>query len=312
MTPTILIVDEGTGDARALGDLVRDLGRVVVAGGRESALAQVDLQEPDLVLVDGRGPGGDRDEIRRRLRAGSGTKGSSVIFVIGADSEPVEAGDLGAVDYITTPFNPALVRARVRNHLALARALADLRAANEALQRMEATDPLTGLANRRRLIEVGAQELLRAQRTPQSAGLLCALMVDIDQFKTVNEAHGHPAGDAVIQAVARACSQGVRAIDLVGRLGDDEFAVVAPMTDGRGGAELAERLRERVAAAPVPWGAGPPISVTVSVGVAQGTAKTRSFDSLLSAAEQALRRAKGAGRNRVAATIYGATDELPT
>jgi len=310
--PTILIVDDVVENVRILKNLVQDLARVVFAKDGENALAQAELHKPDLVLLDVMMPGIDGYEICRRLKAQDRTKDTAIIFITGADAEADEAAGLGlgAIDYITKPFAPALVRARVQNHLQLVRALDDLRVANEALQRMAVTDSLTGLANRRRLIEVGTQELLRAQRSPKAAGLMCALMIDIDHFKQVNDTHGHPAGDAVIQAIARTCMQAVRAIDTVGRLGGEEFAVVVPMTDCKGGVELAERLRERVEAASIPWDDGKSLRVTISVGVAQGTAKTRSFDALLSAADQALYRAKNAGRNRVAATIYGATEEV--
>lgn len=310
MRPTILIVDDNLDNLHLLEALVQDLGHVISATDGESALVLAGSHHPDLVLLDVRMPGIDGHETCRRLKAGEATRDTSVIFVTGADGEADEAAGLacGAIDYITKPFAPALVRARVQNHLALMRAVEDLRIANESLERMAITDSLTGLVNRRRLIEVGTQELQRAQRSPNAAGLLCALMIDIDHFKDVNDRHGHPAGDALIQAIARTCAEEVRAIDTVGRLGGEEFAVVAPMTDCKGAVELAERLRERVQALSVPW-EGHELRVTISVGVAQGTAKTRGFDALLSAADQALYRAKNAGRNRVAATIYGATGE---
>ena len=175
------------------------------------------------------------------------------------------------------------------------------------LERVAVTDPLTGLANRRRLIDAGEGELLRAQR---AQSLLCVLMLDIDHFRRINDTHGHDAGDAVIKAVAQACAQTVRALDTLARLDGGRFAIVAPMTDCKGAVELGERLRERVEATAVERG-GTGLRATLSVGVAQGTPKSRNFDTLLIAAEQALRRAKRAGRNRVAATIYAAPEERP-
>lgn len=188
----------------------------------------------------------------------------------------------------------------------LARVCGELREAIEALRRMEATDALTGLANRRQLEETGARELARVQR---AAGLLCVLVADIDRLEEINETHGHAAGDVVLATVARALAGTVRAVDFTARLGGGSFAVLAPMTDCKGGVELAERLRDRVATSPVAVEGGE-LAVTLSVGVAQGTPRTRSFEALLSAAEQSLRRAKAAGRNRVAATIYVAPEEV--
>ena len=184
----------------------------------------------------------------------------------------------------------------------LARVSEELR---EATRRLEATDPLTGLASRGRLQEAGAQELARVQRT---SGLLCVLVADVDRLEEINEAHGHGAGDAVVGAVAQAVASTVRTVDFAARLDGGSFAVIAPMTDCKGAVELAERLRDRVAASAVAWN-GTELPVTLSVGVAQGTPKTRTFDALLIAAEQSLRRAKAAGRNRVAATIYVAPEE---
>jgi len=280
----------------------------VFAKDGEAALAQAELHQPDLVLLDVMMPGMDGYETCRRLKARDKTKDVAVIFITGADGEAEEATGLGlgAIDYITKPFAPAIVRARVQNHLALVRANEELRAANEMLQRLAVTDALSGLANRRRFLEVGSQELERARR---SGGLLCVLMLDIDHFKAINDTHGHPAGDAVIQAVARTLSDGVRSIDLAGRLGGEEFAVLLPITDCKGAVELADRLRERIASQAIPWENGQELRVTVSVGVAQGTPKTRTFEALLGAADQALYRAKNAGRNRVAATIYGSSQE---
>jgi len=187
----------------------------------------------------------------------------------------------------------------------LSRLGAELQSAIESARRAEGTDPLTGLANRRSLQETGAQELARVQR---SSGLLCVLVADVDRLEEINEKHGHAAGDQVVAAVARVLSSTVRAVDFAARLDGGCFAIVAPMTDCKGAVELAERMRDRVASTPVRCEEAE-LQPTLSVGVAQGTPKTSSFDALLTAAEQSLRRAKGAGRNRVAATIYVAPEE---
>jgi diguanylate cyclase (GGDEF)-like protein len=297
----ILVVDSVAEDARAVGQLVQDVGHVIYAADAASALEQADEHWPDLVLLDLTRPGIDGREICARLRAQEHTRLTSVVFITDAQGQETEGPGPGAIDYLTKPLQPAIVRARVRNLLALAQARLDLRAANEALQRMAVTDPLTGLANRRRLIDVGRQELARAQRMPKMQSLICALVIDIDGLKAINEKDGHPAGDAMIAAVARACAETIRAIDTIGRLAGEEFAIVVPMTDCKGGVELAERLRGRIAKS---------LAVTISVGVAQGTPKTRSFEALLGAADEALNRAKKAGGNRVAATIYGNAEEV--
>ena len=166
----------------------------------------------------------------------------------------------------------------------------------EDLRRMAITDELTGIANRRCLIQVGEQELQRIRRSSEP---LCVIMIDIDNFKHINDTYGHPAGDAVIQAAARVCAESVREIDTVGRMGGEEFAIILPLTDQAGATELAERLRGRISETVVPWGADGEIRFTVSMGVAEFKPHVFDFASLLGMADQGLYRAKNLGRNRV-------------
>jgi diguanylate cyclase (GGDEF)-like protein len=165
----------------------------------------------------------------------------------------------------------------------------------EELHRLAVTDALTGVANRRRFMEAGNHEIARAQRTGEA---LTLLILDIDHFKGVNDSLGHAAGDAVLQAVARLCVDVVRAVDTVGRLGGEEFAILMPVTDIAGAYALAERLRENIARAQVQWG-DVPVPITVSIGVAQA-GPSMHFANLMAAADDALYEAKHAGRNNVA------------
>lgn len=163
------------------------------------------------------------------------------------------------------------------------------------LEKQAHTDPLTGLANRRHFMEVADAELARSRRydTP-----LSMLMIDIDHFKEVNDAHGHRAGDRVLQQLARSCLEILREVDVAGRVGGEEFAVLLPETEVEGAFEVAERLRSAVAAAEVPREEGVPIRITVSIGVAAMDAAT-NLDTLMSQADDALYDAKRAGRNLV-------------
>lgn len=168
----------------------------------------------------------------------------------------------------------------------------------EELHRLAVTDALTGVANRRRLIEVGNQELQRARR---NGAPVCVLMLDIDHFKNINDTFGHPAGDAVLKEFARICASTLRNVDTVGRLGGEEFAVVLPMADKAGALQLAERLRACVAQCVVKTDSAEAIRFTVSIGVAQAAGDGADFDALLAQADQALYLAKNTGRNRVLA-----------
>ncbi len=168
---------------------------------------------------------------------------------------------------------------------------------NVMLQSLAASDPLTGLANRRRLMEVGASEVQRAMRFGHALSLL---IVDIDLFKQVNDAWGHVNGDMVICAVADACVQCVRSnVDVVGRIGGEEFAIILPQADYAIANSLAERLCEAVATLQVVINDAATLSCTISVGVATLTASCASFRHLLINADKALYLAKDAGRNCV-------------
>lgn len=163
------------------------------------------------------------------------------------------------------------------------------------LMRHAVTDELTGVSNRRHVIEFGRREFERHRRLDAP---LSIVMLDVDHFKRVNDRFGHAAGDEVLRLVARTCGEGVRAIDAFGRWGGEEFCIVLPGARAETARRIAERIRETVEE--LPFGdilAGG--SVTVSLGLAEVGPLHRSLDDLLSDADQALYAAKRAGRNRV-------------
>ncbi len=158
------------------------------------------------------------------------------------------------------------------------------------------TDELTGLANRRTALERLASELARSGRESRPVGVI---EVDVDRFKNVNDTHGHPAGDAVLAAVATAMSRSVRPYDVIGRIGGEEFLVVAPAVDTDGLLALAERIRAQVEGETVAVRDGTDVRVTVSAGCALSSGDDESLEDLLRRADSALYAAKQKGRNRV-------------
>ena len=173
----------------------------------------------------------------------------------------------------------------------------------EQMRKLATTDMLTGVANRRHLVEVGMREFDRARRyeTP-----LSAVMVDIDRFKVINDMWGHPTGDRAIQALAKVMMDVVRDQDDVGRLGGEEFAVILPETGMDGAVVIAERLRQSVQEKiAVVAEDGCTVCFTVSVGVATLTDHIGSFEDLMSQADRMLYRAKAGGRNQVVADNCG-------
>ncbi|WP_063763651.1 diguanylate cyclase [Actinoplanes subtropicus] len=197
---------------------------------------------------------------------------------------------------LTVSLENALVYASLERKVAeRTEALAE---ANRQLELLTITDPLTGLANRRRLTDVLEHEWLRALRSGESIGLA---MIDIDNFKKYNDHYGHQGGDECLRLVARAAAASVRTTDLVARYGGEEFSIIMPGADAASAAQVAERARRAVADLRAPHALVDGGIVTISVGVTAGAPVAGvQPDSLIKIADEALYEAKRGGRNRVA------------
>lgn len=184
-----------------------------------------------------------------------------------------------------------------RDHLEerVQRRTQQLQTANVRLEELATTDPLTGIANRRKMTEQIAAELERARRFGHP---LSVLMVDIDFFKRINDTHGHDTGDSAIVGLANLLAASLRAIDTAARFGGEEFVVLMPETDETVAAVAAERLRAAAAALCIPAGSGVDVTLTISIGVASAK-RDDTPSSLLMRADKALYRAKQEGRDRV-------------
>jgi diguanylate cyclase (GGDEF)-like protein len=169
-------------------------------------------------------------------------------------------------------------------------------ALHERVERLAGTDELTGLLNHRRLQEILGREVRRAER---HGGALALVMLDIDNFKAINDVYGHQQGDAVLRAVSATLQSSIRAIDFAARYGGEELAVVLPDCEIGQAATTAERIRHAIASLHVPLRCGRTISVTASLGVASLDVETRTRQQLVEAADAALYVAKRAGKNRV-------------
>ena len=181
------------------------------------------------------------------------------------------------------------------NEQALQQQLTEIQSLQAELRDQARRDALTGLFNRRHLGDLMAHELARCARDGQPLSLL---MIDIDHFKRINDTHGHQTGDDVLRATARLLAERTRASDLLFRYGGEEFLLVLLPADAGVAKEVAEELRQRYAASPLTAGASP-VTATLSIGVATFADHGVTFESLIEAADQALYRAKRAGRNRV-------------
>ncbi len=179
--------------------------------------------------------------------------------------------------------------------VAMVQDITERKALELELRRLATTDALTDLDNRRHFLAQVTQELARFKRYNKPTALL---MIDLDHFKRVNDTHGHAAGDAVLRHCAAVARQILRKVDVMGRLGGEEFAALLPGTDGNGARQLAERLRQIIADSPTP-AAGGLIEVTASIGVTLFALSDAAADTVLARADRALYRAKEQGRNRV-------------
>lgn len=201
---------------------------------------------------------------------------------------PVLSG--GEVGYLTEVFNNMVARLR-EGREALAAVTETLRRKNEELERLSVTDGLTGLHNRRRLMESLTNEIRRSQRLQHH---FTVFMVDVDQFKKYNDSFGHPAGDDVLIRVGALLRDATREVDEVARYGGEEFLIVLPETAMPEALEIAERIRARVAGEAIPGR-----RMTVSIGVAEYPVHGDSPEQLIAAADEALYEAKREGRDRV-------------
>lgn len=213
------------------------------------------------------------------------------------DSErKVKGLEIGAQDWVVKPFEPSELVARVKVHLRIKALQDELRKANEVLQEMAITDPLTMLFNRRYFFESLLTEFERAKRY---ARVLSLVIFDIDHFKEINDTYGHQVGDRVLENFSKVLKSNLRAHDIIGRYGGEEFAVILPETRLDGAYTVADRFREVLST--MVFNAGEQkINITVSGGIAQYPYKgINTPDDLVRCADNALLKAKRQGRNVV-------------
>lgn len=214
-----------------------------------------------------------------------------------AKSDMVEGLEAGADDYLIKPINPMELRARLQTGRRIIQLHNQLLATQTALRERATRDHLTGIWNRRAILEILEQELARVER---HGSPLTVLLVDLDHFKRVNDTHGHLVGDTVLKEAAARMKEALRQADWIGRYGGEEFLIVQPGCDLRQGGRVAERLRETFERQPIQFPQGQ-VPITLSIGSVAVACKYHNITTskLLLEADNALYLAKQQGRNRV-------------
>ena len=282
---------------------------VVTENGAESWEELQKPNAPSVVILDWMMPAMDGLEVVSRVRAMQLPHQPYIIMLTakGDKSSIVDGLDAGADDYVTKPFDPEELRARVNVGCRMIKTQDALIESQEILSHQATHDSLTGLLNRRAILSRLREEIARANRYGSS---LAVGMCDIDHFIQFNDMYGHQTGDDVLCELAQIMRKSIREYDSAGRLGGEEFLVITPMKEGAHCLPIFGRMCIQIAESAIPTRSGV-LSVKISIGVACSLLD-KSADDILKAADAALYRAKNEGRNRVVhdmRCIYGSGNQ---
>jgi len=289
---SVLVVDDQESGITGLTQILSSDYTVYTAANGKEALEMAEKYLPDIILLDILMVDMDGYTVIKTLKNSEQTKNIPVIFItsLSNDSDQVKGLALGAVDYITKPFSPSIVKLRIRNHM---QRLCQMR----TIERLSMRDPLTDLPNRRHFEAHLSAEWNRARREQKEVSIL---LIDVDHFKNFNDTYGHQQGDNALQTVAMVFLKTLkRPCDFVARWGGEEFIAVLPNTGLNGAMEIAEQMRKCVEMIEIGCAGKPAARITVSIGVNTWTPGCGTIDELISGADTALYNAKSTGRNRV-------------
>jgi diguanylate cyclase (GGDEF)-like protein len=294
----VLIADDSLLSRRLLEGTLRGWGYdvVVAADGTEAWSVLSSENPPSLAVLDWMMPGMTGPELCRLVRQRASEPYTYILLLTSRNEKDdvIEGMDSGADDYITKPFDKHELKVRLRAGTRIVDLQEQLVTAREALRLQATRDYLTQLWNRSAILEILQRELARSEREGTTVGVVVA---DLDHFKSINDTHGHFAGDSALQEAARRMQESMRSYDSVGRYGGEEFLVVLPGVDEAGVRMQAERMRTAIAEKPVA-ALEASLHVTCSFGCTVGLGGEVTAESLIRTADQGLYRAKREGRNR--------------
>lgn len=302
-----MVIDDSAENIHALVSLLKADYRVSAARNGETGLQMASRNHPDLIILDIRMPGLDGYEVCRRLKSDETTRRIPIIFITAAsgDMDEVKAFQTGAIDYITKPFSPVAVKARVKTHV-------ELKKASDLLETLSSIDGLTNIYNRRKFDELMAFEWRKAQRRAEP---LSVLFLDIDHFKNYNDHYGHPRGDECLKRIAATLKQTLkRPEDILARYGGEEFVMILPNTDQAGVEYLGESIMKSVRDLNIPHEySSVAENVTVSIGGATAIPEpgAHSHAEFLEIADKMLYSAKAIGRNQIRCVFWDSLQLQP-
>ena len=291
-----LVVDKNTDRAKNTLFYLQQEGykTTTVSPGRD-CMSNCTAQLPDIILLTIDGWQDHTINTLIELKSASRTKSVPVIVLAScSDSKTlIYSLDLGAHKCVLEPTDPGVLAARIRSVLTIAGRQKQLEVANQELQKLASTDPLTHIYNRRHFFSQSNAEFARAKRYERE---LSVIMLDIDDFKTVNDRYGHAAGDMALVSLAECCRSVLRESDIIGRLGGEEFAICCPEASLDGAKVIAERIRTRCESILLHYQEHA-FCITVSLGVTRMSAQDSNLEAVIHRADKLLYRAKQAGRN---------------
>lgn len=302
-----ILIAEDDRDSRRLLNVNLTWGghEVVEAEDGEQAWRIWEKEHTRLIITDWMMPNLPGPDLIRNVRGANFRHYTYIIMLtaLGAKPQVVTGLEAGADDYLTKPFYPEELLARVGIAERILKQQDMLEEQKRLMEYQAMHDSLTGLYNRRAIQEHAEMEFSRAAREGKPIGVV---LLDVDHFKAINDKHGHHIGDQALRLVASVLSQNIRPYDHVGRWGGEEFLVVLPNTDLAESHTVAERIRMSIADALLSLPDGQTLMLNASLGVSSAVIDhggSVMLDKLVHQADEALYRAKGSGRNRVC--LYG-------